>query len=139
MDGFLDWWHRFGSDLVDRTTGPMVFRLILQPLAAVYFAWRDGVKDARAGRSLYLYRLEHGDLKSRRATLIEGVTSVARVLVLGVVMDVVYQFRVYGAFKYPLEAFVVAVGLAFLPYLILRGPFERLERRRLHKARVGGK
>jgi len=49
-----------------------------------------------------------------------------RILLLGVAMDVIYQVRVYGGFRYPLEAFVLAVVLGFIPYLILRGPFNRL-------------
>ena len=38
-------WH----DLVDRPSGPMSFRFILQPSMAAIAAIRDGVKDARTG------------------------------------------------------------------------------------------
>jgi hypothetical protein len=41
---------RFWTDLVGRLTGPMTFRLILQPLMAILIAVRDGVKDAREDR-----------------------------------------------------------------------------------------
>ena len=64
----------------------------------------------------------------RLQTWREGVTAVTRVLLLGVGMDVIYQFRVFGAFKYPIETFVIAIVLAFVPYLLLRGPVARVAR-----------
>ena len=42
-------------------------------------------------------------------------------------MDVVYQLIEFKTF-YPGEAAIVAVLLAFIPYLLLRGPFARLAR-----------
>ena len=41
---------RFWNDMVGRLTGPMTFRLILQPVMATLFATLDGIKDARVGR-----------------------------------------------------------------------------------------
>ena len=42
-------------------------------------------------------------------------------------MDVAYQLIEFKTF-YPGEAAIVAVLLAFIPYLLLRGPFARLAR-----------
>ena len=42
-------------------------------------------------------------------------------------MDVVYQLVEFKTF-YPGEAAIVAVSLAFIPYMLLRGPFARLAR-----------
>jgi hypothetical protein len=53
--------------------------------------------------------------------------STARILILGVVMDVIYQWVVFKTF-YPAQAAVIAVLLAFVPYLLLRGPMERVAR-----------
>ena len=44
---------RFWDQLIAQPHGPLAFRLILQPLMATFFAIRDGLKDARAGRPLY--------------------------------------------------------------------------------------
>ena len=41
-------------------------------------------------------------------------------------MDVIYQVKVFGAFRYPNETLVIAIVLAFVPYLLLRGPVARL-------------
>ncbi len=44
---------RLWNNLVGRITGPMNFRLIMQPLVAAGFAIWAGVKDARAGRPAF--------------------------------------------------------------------------------------
>ena len=49
----------------------------------------------------------------------------SRVIVLGVVMDAAYQLFVVKAFR-PLEMLVVVVLLAFVPYLLMRGPARRV-------------
>jgi hypothetical protein len=115
-------WH----DLLDRPGGPMTFRFILQPAMAVIAALRDGVSDGRLGRTPYLAAIVRGEERSGR--LWEGIISTARILILGVVMDTVYQWLVLGTF-YPGQAAVIAVLLAFVPYLLLRGPISRIARR----------
>ena len=40
---------RIFENLIDRVSGPMKFRLILQPLMATIFAIRSGLKDAKEG------------------------------------------------------------------------------------------
>jgi hypothetical protein len=45
-----DMWARYFRDLVDRFSGPMKFRLVLQPLMAAFFAIRSGLKDAKSGK-----------------------------------------------------------------------------------------
>jgi hypothetical protein len=118
---------RLWSDILDRPTGPMMFRFILQPTMAIIAALRDGIRDARLGRRPYVWALIHGvrDPGGRSARLWEGIVSTARILILGVVMDVIYQWRVLDTF-YPGQSAVIAILLAFIPYLILRGPFDRI-------------
>jgi hypothetical protein len=45
-------------------------------------------------------------------------------------MDAIYQWIVLKTF-YPIEAVIVAIALAFFPYLLLRGPIARVARWRL--------
>ena len=54
-------------------------------------------------------------------------------------MDLIYQIRTFGGFRYPLEAFVLAVTLGLVPYVILRGPFDRLAARWLRRHPSTGK
>ncbi|HZJ32539.1 MAG TPA: hypothetical protein VFD21_13265 [Vicinamibacterales bacterium] len=117
---------RFTNDLLERTSGPMKFRLVLQPAMAAFFAIQAGMADARAGRSPYFWTLVTG--RSAREPLLEsGWKSVGRVFILAVLLDVVYQLYVFR-FVYPMEAFTVALVLAILPYLVLRGLVTRLVR-----------
>jgi len=130
VDSLLDFLHRFWGDMIGRTDGPMTFRFFLQPVMALVMATVDGLKDARTGRDPYFWRLVHGATPGERVqTFREGFTAVTRILLLGVAMDVVYQFKVFGGFHHPLETLVIAVVLAFVPYLLLRGPIARLARR----------
>jgi hypothetical protein len=48
---------RITGDLIARVTGPMKFRLVLQPAMATFFAIRDGLKDAREGNPAYFWAL----------------------------------------------------------------------------------
>lgn len=118
---------RLWSDILDRPGGPMTFRFILQPAMALIAALRDGVMDARLGRRPYVWALIHGvrDPQGRGGRLWEGIVSTARILILGVVMDTLYQWVVFKTF-YPVQAAVIAVLLAFVPYLVLRGPIQRI-------------
>ena len=126
---------RLWSDILDRPTGPMMFRFILQPTMAIIAALRDGFRDARLGRRPYIWALIHGvrDSGGRSARLWEGIVSTARILILGVVMDIIYQWRVLDTF-YPGQSAVIAVLLAFIPYLLLRGPFERVAEQRVARS-----
>jgi hypothetical protein len=119
-----DMWIRFSTDMIGRLTGPMKFRLVLQPLMAAFFAIRAGLADARAGRPPYFWAFIAGT--APRAALIEsGWASVGRVFILAVVLDVVYQLYELH-FVYPVQAIVVAFLLAIVPYVVVRGLTTRL-------------
>lgn len=120
--------QRFWDDLLNRPGGPMTFRFILQPIMAAFAALHDGMKDATSGRSPYLWTILV-DPKERGGRLREGLIATARVILLGLCMDVIYQLVVLKIF-YPGEAVIVALVLAFVPYLLLRGPVARIARRR---------
>jgi len=123
-----DMWVRFGNDMVGRLTGPMKFRLLLQPAMAAFFAIRSGLADARAARPPYFWSLIR-DSGEREAILKDGWKSVGRVFILAVVLDIVYQLYVLH-FVYVPQALVVAIVLAIVPYLVLRGLVNRLSRTR---------
>ena len=119
-----DIWTRFTTDMIARVSGPMKFRLVLQPVMAAFFAIRSGLADARAGKTPYLWALALGR-GSREAMVESGWKSVGRVFILAVALDVVYQLYVLR-FVYPVQAIAVAFILAIVPYIILRGLVTRL-------------
>ena len=126
---------RLWQDILDRPGGPMTFRFILQPTMAAIAALHDGVKDARAGRSVFFWTVL-SDPAKRGGRLREGLISTARIILLGLVMDTIYQVIVLKAF-YPAEAAIIAVMLAVVPYVFLRGPFARFARWRLGETPTG--
>jgi hypothetical protein len=113
--------------LIARVTGPMKFRLVLQPAMALFLAIRDGLKDAREGRPAYFWAL-FSDQEDRLALLKDGWKSVGKVFILAMVLDAIYQIIELRWF-YPGQAVLVAIILAIMPYLLLRGPVNRIARR----------
>src|SRR5438477_12669737 len=116
-------WH----DLVARPDAPMRFRFILQPLMVAILAIRHGLHDARTGRSPYFWTMLSNP-RERAQRLNEGLNATARIILLGLVTDAIYQVVVLRQF-YPAEAVIVALLFAFLPYVIIRGPTARIARR----------
>jgi hypothetical protein len=121
-------WERVGSQLIGRVTGPMKFRLVLQPCMAAFFAIRAGLADAKAGKSPYFWSILY-DPQQRKDLIKDGWKSVGKVFILAIVLDVIYQI-IELRFVYVGEAIIVAFILAILPYLILRGLVTRFARDR---------
>ena len=118
---------RFWTNLLVRFRGPMTFRLILQPTLASILAIRAGLKDARESRPPYLWTILTD--RSQRGKLIrEGRRAIARVFALAVISDCIHQW-IFQRWIYPGEVLMVALILAVMPYLILRGPVNRIARR----------
>lgn len=122
-----DLWQRLVEDLGNRVSGPMRMRLLLQPLVATVLAVIAGMKDAREGRPPYFFSLVT-DPDHRRAWISDGWKSIGKVFVAALVLDVAYQLLVLR-FVYPGEAVFVAVVLAILPYIVIRGLATRVMRR----------
>ena len=122
---------RFMENIVGRVHGPMNFRMLLQPFMAVLFAYRDGRQDARDGKAAFGWALAT-DPSHRRDLLQNGWKSVGKIFIIALVLDAVYQY-ITVKFFYPGEALFVAVALALVPYLLLRGPINRVLRRRVKR------
>ena len=116
------------TNIAARVGGPMTFRIILQPLMASIFAFRDGLKDAREDRPPYFWTIIF-DPSQRLDLIRQGWKAVGRVFILAIVMDVIYQLIVEG-WIYPFETLTVSMLLAVVPYLVLRGPVNRFMRSR---------
>jgi hypothetical protein len=93
---------------------------------AAIFAIRDGVQDAKRGRPAFSWRVMTASAE-RGALLREALRRDLRLIVLGVVMELLYQMIVFQRIQ-PLQLVVVVLGLAFVPYLLLRGPANRIAR-----------
>jgi hypothetical protein len=117
---------RIWEHLVGRLSGPLAFRLLLQPAMSTLFAIRDGLRDARSGRPPFLGTIL-GSPDDRRRLIREGLIAIGKLAALAIVIDFVYQLIVFRRI-YPAEAIDVAVLLAIVPYFVLRGPVSRIAR-----------
>jgi hypothetical protein len=119
-----DIFQRVWENLLGRVTGPMNFRLVLQPLVAIFFATRAGIRDAREGRPAFLWTALT-DKSQRRNLLRSAWGHIGKVFIVACIIDAVYQLLEHRG-VYILEMFIVATVLAVLPYIIIRGPVSRL-------------
>jgi hypothetical protein len=119
-------WQRIIENLLARFDGPMHFRLIVQPVMALFFATLDGVKDAKAGKPAYFWAMvttpEH-----RKELLKDGWKHFGKIFILAIILDLVYQWKV-NHMIYPGELLITALFLAVVPYVLLRGPANRIAR-----------
>jgi hypothetical protein len=105
-----DFFVRAWENLSGRVGGPMSLRLVLQPTIAAILAIRAGLRDARSGRPLYTWSVFH-DPVHRAALLRDG-------------------------WSHPGGLVLVAFFLACVPYLLIRGPVNRLVRSRRAQRRL---
>jgi len=112
--------------ILGRLSGPMWFRIILQPLVSLLIGLRARIDDAHTGQPPFGWAVLSGR-NQRRALLKKGWKDIARVFIVSVVLDLIYQITVLR-WIYPLQAVFVATLLASLPYALARGPANRLAR-----------
>ena len=116
--GFHLFSREFFQNIPARLTGPGRFRFILQPAVATILGIRSGLADARAGRPAYLYGLLfHRGL--RLELMKSGFESVVNLLLMGVLLDSIFQWVLFGT-SYPGAALVVGPVLIVAPYGITR-------------------
>jgi hypothetical protein len=120
-------WQRMADNLLERVSGPMHFRVFMQPMMAIFFGIRDGLQDARNGQPAYFWSI-FAKTRRRRELILNGLRAVAKIMILAVALDAVYQIIELHWF-YPGEAILVALLLGFIPYLLVRGPANRIARR----------
>jgi len=123
MDEIL---KRVWENLIGRSTGPMNFRLIVQPLVAMILGARAGLKDARQGRPAFLWSAATNSAY-RPEMLRQGWKDLGRVFVLAVIIDSIYQLVVQRG-VYVLELLIVAITLAIIPDILIRGPVNRIRK-----------
>lgn len=109
-----------------RHDGPMAFRLILQPLMSLIYAIIAGVKDAKAGKKPLIEALIFGKTKRTRSDMLKEIwKDVGKVFILAVIMEVIFEIIEFKTI-HPLDVLRVAFWLAIVPYLLMRGPVERI-------------
>jgi hypothetical protein len=113
--------------LVGRPGGPLSMRLLIQPAVAAVIGIRMGLTDARSGSTPYGWRML--TRPHRRGELLrEGWRHVRNVFLAALAIDLVYQVIAFRHI-YVLQALLMAIFLAALPYFVFRSLTNRLARR----------
>jgi hypothetical protein len=115
---------RFWDDLWARGGGPLHFRFVLQPLVATLFAIRSGRRDAREHRPLFFWTALQGSA-ARREFVKQLCKGVGKLFLVACILDLIYQLIAFR-WVYPAETLAVAILLAILPYLVVRGLTNRV-------------
>ena len=111
------------EELMGRGSGPLHFRLFLQPIVAAVLAIRAGLKDAREGRPVFFWAIVW-EPKNRRLLFREACRDIGKLFLVGVGLDVTYQLIVLHGVR-PVQSLMVATVLAVIPYLLARGLTKR--------------
>lgn len=91
---------------------------------ATIFAVLGGINDAKLGKPAYFWALLSNP-EHRKELFKDGWKHIGKVFIVAIVLDVAYQLKVHHMI-YPGEALTVAVVLAIVPYLVVRGPVNRI-------------
>ena len=134
MDTFLQMVSLFFEELGGRVSGPLNFRLVVMPTMATLFGIRAGLRDAREGKSTFLWGMLTQPA-GRAAAFQSAVKDVGKVFVMAVIMDTAYQFIALRGLRL-LQVLVVAVACAIVPYVLVRGPVAFIARS-LRRKKVG--
>lgn len=115
-------WENF----ISRPSGPLYLRFFIQPAIALFLALRSGLRDAKEDRPAYLWALLTNP--HYRHSLFHGGWSDLRIaLLISATLDVTYQVIVHKGIYFFELVFTVTL-LVLIPYLVLRGPANRIAR-----------
>ena len=131
--GFYLFSHEFIEDIPKRLTGPGRFRFLLQPLIASILGIRSGREDARAGRPPFIFGVLFRP-EQRRLLLASGFQTIVNLLLMGILLDSLFQWVLFGT-SYPGAALVVGPVLITVPYAVARALANRAARSRLEEPR----
>lgn len=129
MDAIGEFLKNTIEELLGRASGPLHFRLVIQPLVAGILAIRAGMKDARDGHPPFFWTLLTNPEERQRA-LHSGWKDIGKIFIVASVLDCIYQAMELPVI-HPVQALIVATVLAVLPYVLIRGPVNRLRRGRI--------
>ncbi len=122
----MEIFQRLIENFSGRLDGPLHFRFILQPVMALIFATLDGLKDAKAGKPAYFWAIFTRP-EQRKELWKDGWKHFGKIFILGIILELIYQLKFQRTF-YIGEMLVVALVLAVVPYVLLRGPVNRIAR-----------
>jgi hypothetical protein len=126
MNEILEILSRGVEQLHGRESGPLHLRLVITPAVVAILAIRAGLKDAREGQPSFLWAVFTHPTE-RRQRIRSAWQDIARIFAMALVIDAGYQIFVLRGFSV-LQALIVGVTLAVVPYILFRGTTTILSR-----------
>ena len=109
-----------------RLSGPLSFRFLIQPAISAAIGILAGIRDAQRGAPTYFLAI-FSDPAHRRARIMECWAAIWKVFLVAAILDIIYELVVFKT-VYPGETVVVAIALTVIPYVVVRGPANRIAR-----------
>jgi hypothetical protein len=129
--------QRFRSDIFARATGPMTFRFYLQPTMALIAAVHDGLRDTRFGHHSFFWTAAD-DTTKQAGRLREGVRGDRSHRAPRAQHGRDLPDQGAGSVL-PVEALMMAILLAVVPYFIFRWIVEGVSRWSLARRGTGSR
>jgi hypothetical protein len=126
MDAILEAMSRGFEQLIGHASGPFHLQLVITPSMAIIFAVRAGLKDAREGRPPFLWEVITQPTERQRLRR-SWWKDIGKMIIVVLVVDTAYQIFILRAF-YIVQALILVVVLAMIPYALVRGITTRLTR-----------
>jgi hypothetical protein len=126
MNDLMEMVNRGAQQLLGRASGPLHFRFLMMPTVVTVLVIRAGLKDASEGEPAFLWAFLTKPA-ARPRLLRSALEHIGRILIVALVLDTIYQLIVFKTF-YPVQALIVAVACAVVPYVLFRGPVARVTR-----------
>lgn len=121
---FYPFSHQFFADMIARLSGPGRMRFVMQPIVAILLGSRDGIKDAKAGASPFLWGLVHQQ-GHRKQLLQSAYASVQNLVAIAVLLDLISQYLIFHDI-HPGAALLLGPVLIGTPYALSRALGNRL-------------
>jgi len=135
MNAISEVFSRGFQQLVERMSGPFHFRLLITPAVAIVYAIRAGLRDAREAHPPFLWEILTRPEERQRLRR-SWLNDIGKMIVVVFVIDAAYQVFVLRFF-YVVQALILVVALAMLPYALVRGITNRLARGFSRRRRTG--
>lgn len=126
MDATWEILSRGVEQLFGRASGPLHLRLFIMPTVVTILAIRAGLKDVREGQPSFLWGIITNPTQRRRR-LVAAWNDITRIFIIAIVLDTAYQLMVLRAL-YVVQALIVAVACAIVPYVLFRSSTTLLAR-----------
>ena len=114
----------FINKIFARLTGPMNFRFIFQPLAAILYGIKDGKMDAKAGEPPFIFDFIRNPHKRER-NIKRALKRLLIPIIVGILLDGIAQHLIFKNVNI-IGAVLMGTFIMGLPYSLARGISNRI-------------